>query len=277
MRKYITLLLAIFLTSFNVLAQDLQLPEDLQLQGERELQIQIPPTQQEITDKHELFEKANRLYSERDFDSARILYKKILEHHGKNSAVMYNISNSAFRNGDIGKAILFLERARLIAPKDPDITANLNFLRRQTVDKFVEEEEGFLQKIFNDFQNLLTLETQVIIILILSLIMVFLLGFALFSHKRRNLKIYIIMILFVLTLIMGVSAAVKYNRQKNNIRAVVMTEVINAVNEPRGNIPIFTAHEGTVLRIVNTSGEWYFVSLPNGISGWVQAKFLERI
>ncbi|MCL2845112.1 MAG: hypothetical protein FWE23_06640 [Chitinivibrionia bacterium] len=276
MRKKTLLLLTMFLALINVSAQDLS--EALPIQENHEIQeLQIQTLQQQIPDKRELFEKANRLYSERDFDAALVLYKQILQHHGENSAVMYNISNSAFRNGDIGTAILFLERAKILAPRDPDILANLNFLRRQTVDKFVEEEAGFFKKIFIDFQSLLTLETQIIIILSLSALMVLLLAFVLFSPKRRNLKIYVIMILFVITFILGISAKIKYEIQKNNIRAVIMVEVISAVNEPRGNTPIFTAHEGTVLRIVNTSGDWYFVSLPNGLSGWVQSKFVERI
>ena len=85
------------------------------------------------------------------------------------------------------------------------------------------------------------------------------------------------MILFLLSLVQGISANIKYDRQKNDIRCVVMTETVNAVNEPKGNTVIFAAHEGTVLNVVKTSDNWYFVSLPNGVSGWVQKQFVEII
>jgi tetratricopeptide (TPR) repeat protein len=227
--------------------------------------------------KNELFAQANKLYEERNFDSAIVLYLQILDEHGPNSAVLYNISNSAYRNGDLGAAVLFLERAILLSPDDRDISANLDFLRRQTVDKFERVEESFTEQIFNRFQNFQTLETQIITIIIFSFLIVLILGFTIFSTKRRTVKIYLIMILSLFSLIQGISAILKHNSQKTNIRCVVMVESLNAVNEPRGNKTIFSAHEGTVLKIVNTSDNWYFVSLPNGTSGWVQRQFVEII
>jgi len=224
----------------------------------------------------DLFSEANKLYEEKDYDSAIVLYLKILETE-KNSAVLYNIANSAYRKGDIGAAILYLERAKLLAPDDKDIAANLDFLRKQTIDKFEIPEESFAEQVFNRFQNLLTLEMQIIIIIVLSFLITLLLGFTLFSPKHRTAKIYIIMILALISIILGISAGIKYQTQKNNIRAVIMNEQINAVNEPKGNKTIFTAHEGTILNIIKTENNWYFVSLPNGASGWVQKQYLEII
>ena len=228
-------------------------------------------------EKYELFAEANKLYEEKEYDSASVLYLRILQDYGKNSAVLYNIANCAYRNGDVGAAILFLERAKLLSPDDQDIAANFDFLRKQTIDKFEKAEESFTEQAFNGFQNLMTLETQIITILIFSFLIVLILGFTLFSAKRRTLKIYAIMILFLLSLVQGISANIKYDRQKNDIRCVVMTETVNAVNEPKGNTVIFAAHEGTVLNVVKTSDNWYFVSLPNGVSGWVQKQFVEII
>lgn len=225
----------------------------------------------------ELFAAANQLYEERNYDSAIVLYLQILENGEKNSAVLYNIANSAYRNSDIGAAILYLERARLLAPDDRDIAANLDFLRRQTIDKFERHEESFAEQIFNRFQNLLSLETQIILIVVFSFLISIILGFTLFSPKRRTLKIYTIMILLLLSGILGISAGIKYKTQKNTIRGVVMSESVNAVNEPRGNKTIFTAHEGTVLNVIKTEGNWYFVSLQNGASGWVQKQFITII
>ena len=231
---------------------------------------------------NELFAEANRLYDERNFDSAIVLYMQILENNEKtgtppNSAVLYNISNSAYRVGNIGKAILFLERAKLLAPNNRDIAANLDFLRRQTVDRFEIPEKSFAEQIFDYFQNLIRLETQIIIIIILSFLITAILGFTLFSPRLRTLKIYTMMILFLITLILGISAGAKYNTKRNTIRGVIMAESINAVNEPRGSKTIFNAHAGTVLNIISSEGNWYFVSLPNGVSGWVQKQFVEII
>jgi hypothetical protein len=43
---------------------------------------------------------------------------------------LYNLANSYVREGKPGMAVLNYERARLLAPNDPDIEANLRFVRQ---------------------------------------------------------------------------------------------------------------------------------------------------
>jgi hypothetical protein len=45
------------------------------------------------------------------------------------AASLYNLGNSYARAGKPGMAVLNYERAALLAPKDPDIEANLNYVR----------------------------------------------------------------------------------------------------------------------------------------------------
>jgi hypothetical protein len=45
------------------------------------------------------------------------------------AALLYNLGNSYARNGNAGLAALNYERARLLAPDDPDLRANLGFVR----------------------------------------------------------------------------------------------------------------------------------------------------
>jgi hypothetical protein len=49
---------------------------------------------------------------------------------GWSSAALYNLGNAYARAGKPGLAVLNYERARLLAPDDPDVEANLMLLRR---------------------------------------------------------------------------------------------------------------------------------------------------
>ena len=49
---------------------------------------------------------------------------------GWSSAALYNLGNAYVRAGKPGLAVLNYERARLLAPDDPDVEANLILLRR---------------------------------------------------------------------------------------------------------------------------------------------------
>jgi tetratricopeptide (TPR) repeat protein len=227
--------------------------------------------------KDSLFSEANKLYEAKMYDSASVLYLQILENYGRNSAVLYNIANCAYRNGDIGSAILYLERAKLLSPDDKDVSANLDYLRTQTIDKFEKQEQSYMQQIIDKFQSIISLQTQIVIIIVLSFLIALFLGFTLFSARHRTAKIYIIMILFLVLTIQGISAGAKYIAQKNTIRCVILTETVSAVNEPRGSKIMFSVHEGTVLNITKIVDNWYFVSLQNGASGWIQKQFVEII
>ena len=48
---------------------------------------------------------------------------------GYSAAALYNLANSYARAGKPGMAVLNYERARLLAPNDPDVEANLQFVR----------------------------------------------------------------------------------------------------------------------------------------------------
>jgi hypothetical protein len=49
---------------------------------------------------------------------------------GYSSATLYNLANAYAREGKPGMAVVNYERARLLAPNDPDIEANLLLVRR---------------------------------------------------------------------------------------------------------------------------------------------------
>lgn len=75
------------------------------------------------------FEQANRAFSEENYKEAIQGYETILKENGVSAPVLFNLANAQYRNGQIGEAILNLERAKVLRPRDPDIVANLNVIR----------------------------------------------------------------------------------------------------------------------------------------------------
>jgi hypothetical protein len=64
---------------------------------------------------------------------------------GYSAAALYNLANSYARAGKPGMAILNYERANLLAPADPDVDANLRFVR--TSAHLPSEERGIFDRI----------------------------------------------------------------------------------------------------------------------------------
>ncbi len=96
----------------------------------------------------EQFFEANQAYKNHQFQQAIDGYLHLIENGPENGQVYYNLGNAYFRRGDLGRAILSYERARLLIPRDGDLVFNLSHARNQTRDASIDLQmssfSGFL-------------------------------------------------------------------------------------------------------------------------------------
>lgn len=74
---------------------------------------------------------ANRAFADGRFGEAAVAYKQVIREEGYSAPVLYNLGNAYLRDGRVGLAILNYERARVLAPNDADIAANLKSARKK--------------------------------------------------------------------------------------------------------------------------------------------------
>ncbi|MFH1067260.1 MAG: hypothetical protein V1746_05110 [bacterium] len=84
----------------------------------------------ELVRASKTFERGNQAFGESRYKDAIQSYKAILKEDGVFAHVLFNLANAQYRDGQIGEAILNLERARVLRPRDPDIVANLSVIRK---------------------------------------------------------------------------------------------------------------------------------------------------
>jgi tetratricopeptide (TPR) repeat protein len=77
------------------------------------------------------FDQANRLYEEGKFRDAAAAYGGLISSGASSAPLYFNLGNAQFKAGHIGEAIVAFRKAGQLAPRDPDIRANLQFARRQ--------------------------------------------------------------------------------------------------------------------------------------------------
>ena len=82
-----------------------------------------------------LTQRADSAYTEDNFVEAISLYNKIIQEEGTSSLLYYNLGNSYYRSGKIGKAIVCYERSIILDPNNEDAVTNLDFVRSQITDK----------------------------------------------------------------------------------------------------------------------------------------------
>src|SRR5882724_1785780 len=75
------------------------------------------------------FESANKLYEEGKYAAAASAYDKLIETRNASEALYFNRGNALFKSGQVGRAIASYRVAQRLAPRDPDLRANLQFAR----------------------------------------------------------------------------------------------------------------------------------------------------
>lgn len=75
------------------------------------------------------FATANQLYVDGRFADAAAAYEAMLQTGNISEAILFNRGNALFREGKTGLAIASYREAQLLAPRDPDLRANLQFAR----------------------------------------------------------------------------------------------------------------------------------------------------
>ncbi|MDE7124928.1 MAG: tetratricopeptide repeat protein, partial [Muribaculaceae bacterium] len=73
----------------------------------------------------DLVAQADSAYTSEDYRTAAKLYTRAIEEDGASATVLYNLGNTYFRMGSIGKSILNYERALKLNPSFKDARTNL--------------------------------------------------------------------------------------------------------------------------------------------------------
>lgn len=76
-----------------------------------------------------LFEAGNRLYEQGRYLEAVQTYSNLVERGYVSSGVLFNLGNANFKAGRLGYAVGHYRLAERLAPRDPDIQANLRFVQ----------------------------------------------------------------------------------------------------------------------------------------------------
>ena len=80
----------------------------------------------------QMFLEASQAYDANRPADAATLYGKLVDQGYESKELYFNLGNAFFKSGKIGQAVLNYRRAWQIAPRDPDIQANLRFATQST-------------------------------------------------------------------------------------------------------------------------------------------------
>lgn len=224
------------------------------------------------------FDEGNQQYALGNYRGAVDSYERALDAGYTSAALYHNLGSAHYRRDEIGHAIRYFERARALAPDDPEIQHNLAIANGRTQDRFsrlpVPVWERWWHAVIRG-PGAWGLFGVGIAFWFSAAAMLLYRQFneARPAWARRLLAICVL--LGVSFLAAAFLASIEPQRQQ---RGVVVTAQVLLRAEPSATAdPELTIHEGLVVRILDDRADWARLRLPNGVEGWVSRSAVAEI
>ena len=217
-----------------------------------------------------LFVEANDAYYRGELQEARSRYEKLLNAGLGGPDVLFNLGTTCLAANQLGPATLYLERAARMADDD-DIGANLSVAHQRQVDQVVGAELAsvpFTQRLAA------AMEEQPVAI---AFLITWFLGFACawWAWKRgsgNRLLVGLLAAVFLLVAASLGSALAVYQHVNDTVEeGIVMPDAVQVREFPGATAHVaFEVHAGLKVRIMESSGTWVRIRLPNALEGWAE-------
>lgn len=237
-----------------------------------------------------LAEQGDSAYTADDFQRAAELYTKAAETEGTSSALFYNLGNTHYRMGQLGRAILNYERALKLDPTNEDARANLAFVNSRIIDR-PGDRGSVMSKIVDDTVSSAHSNTWSWLAIGCFTLLLIAIAVYIFSDNvaLRKVSFFGGLALLALTIAEIVLAVIAADKATSTERAVVIapsTQLSTSPRPPKDKTEqAILLHEGTVVEIIDsvatpadtTNSVWLDVRVDNVNRAWISKSDTERI
>lgn len=228
----------------------------------------------------QLWDRANTAYINNDFHAAAEAYEQILARGLSSMKLYYNLANAYFKEGRLGKSILFYHRALRLAPGNDDIRYNLGVAEARTKDNIDRIPEFFVTEWMRDVRHVMSctawsLFSLAALVCALALFLLYLLARRLSLRKAGFYGTLVAVAVFMLT---SWFAMGERREMLDDTKAVVMSASTAVKSSPdKSATDIFVLHEGTLVEITGRLDDWCEITIADGKKGWLENRHIETI
>lgn len=217
-------------------------------------------------DSVEIFQSGNKAYQSGDFKGAIEFYDKLLKNGVISGTIYYNLANSYFRSGELGKTIFYYRQAIKYIPRDPDLLFSLNYARLKTEDK-IEPHQSFFSKILEELQGLSLNESKIIFVSLSFLFWTFLtINFFLNRNYLNRLSVFFL-IFYVFSIFI-----ISYKSFGDDHYGVIISKKAKIYSGTgKNNINLFSLSEGCEFKVIDQSNGWIRLQLADNKQGWIES------
>lgn len=219
--------------------------------------------------------EAVKLYNEGKFQESAALFETVAGQGVINGKLYYNIGNAYAKQGDVGHAMLWYERAMKLIPHDPDLIYNHTYVTGLLKDK-VEEKRSPVYSVLFFWKDLLTPAMIKGLGLFIFLVFWIRVIVALLRAKRPVKLIDSILLIFAL--IFTLTSYYDYFDSHFHKKAVILSESV-AVRSGLSDesTELFVLHSGTRIDVNEERRGYIKIKFSDDKIGWVKRADIEII
>ncbi|MFA7074480.1 MAG: hypothetical protein WC234_04755 [Endomicrobiaceae bacterium] len=216
--------------------------------------------------------KSAESYNNGNYEDSIKEYELMILNGINNPYVYYNLSNSYYKNNNIGRASLNIERALRLAPRDKDIRYNRSFIAKLSG----EPQRNAAEQIVYEIKLLFSLNELVTAFFIITVFLCVSAGIYFLRQRKNLLKVTIVC--FVVFSLNSVMLYFKFYDEVSVDEAIVLSDT-QVRNKPiKSEDGAFAVLAGRKVIILSELGRWVNIKLSvDGFSGWIDKNYIEKI
>ncbi len=215
-----------------------------------------------------LFLEGIKEYKAGKFEIAAHKFEKIALNGIKNGELYYNTANAFLKAGNLGKAVLWYERAKKLIPFDADLKFNLDYTQDKLKDIKESKPLNFAD-IFFFWKNYFSSDLIKYSAIFLSFVF-FLYASTRVINRKKILTTSGSLVLILFLLVFS-TALFDYDKTYNSNAAVIILEKVSVRSGLSvDSTELFILHAGTKIRVDKTKNEFLRISFSKDKIGWVK-------
>lgn len=217
-----------------------------------------------FADGEDDFDQANILYEQGEYEAAAAAYRAMLETGNASSAIHFNLGNSLYQIGKIGESLKSYHDALTLSPSDPDIRANIQFVRKR-LGRLAVYPRGFLK----EFLFQMTLNQWTLLALIPFWIWMISNICALFL--RRSMALLLLKIISGMIFFLTATALIMAVRERwgKDYALISVPEAVVRFGPFEESKMGHTLPDGVEVLLLDHKDGWHQIRDPHGKIGWI--------
>ena len=218
------------------------------------------------------FSQANAAYNSAAYDSALMLYNRVVDAGLESSTLYFNMGDVYYKMREYPMAIYCFEKSLKLDPSNEDARVNLEIANAAIVDKIEPVPQSFIARGWNNLKvcfsgNQWATISIVAFALLLLGVFLFLRASKMGIRKLGFFAGLLMLVVFAFSVIF--SAQLKRESLKQD-QAIIMTPTVTVKSSPNdASVDLFVLHEGSKVAIIEEADGWNKIKIANGSVGWL--------